>query len=132
MNSSVWAVWAAQGSEGKNQFEYFLATFESVFFNFYGQKNLYNSVASALKRCINFSFIYIMYLQKIDQNRLKMNANQIFRMIIFKLIILSPIGAKGYQKIIFETIILSPPPFGALCNGIVVRENIGGNICFFF
>ena len=34
MNSSVWAIWAAQGSKEKNQFEYFLATFEGGDFNF--------------------------------------------------------------------------------------------------
>ena len=32
MNSSVWAVWAAQGSKKKDQFEYFLATFEGDYF----------------------------------------------------------------------------------------------------
>ena len=34
MTSSGWAVWSAQGSKEKNQLEYFLATFEGVFFNF--------------------------------------------------------------------------------------------------
>ena len=35
MNSSVWAVWAAQGSkEKKSGFEFFWATFEGGFFNF--------------------------------------------------------------------------------------------------
>ena len=32
MNYSVWANWAAQGSKDKNQFDFFLATFEDVFF----------------------------------------------------------------------------------------------------
>ena len=44
MNSSVWAVWAAQRSKGKNPFEFFLATYESAFFK--------NIVASALKSFI--------------------------------------------------------------------------------
>ena len=40
MNSSVWVVWAAQGSKEKNQFEYFLATFKGGFFNFsWAKKN---------------------------------------------------------------------------------------------
>ena len=34
MNSSVLATWAAQGSKEKNQFEFFLATFEGGCFNF--------------------------------------------------------------------------------------------------
>jgi hypothetical protein len=35
MNSSVWAVWAAQGSSGKKSgFKFFLAAFEGGFFNF--------------------------------------------------------------------------------------------------
>ena len=32
MNSSVLATWAAQGIKEKSQFEFFLATFEGVFF----------------------------------------------------------------------------------------------------
>ena len=40
MNFSIWAVWAAQGSKGKNQFEYFLAPFEGGFSTLHGQKNL--------------------------------------------------------------------------------------------
>ena len=32
MNSSVWAAWAAQVSKKENKLEYFLATFEGVFF----------------------------------------------------------------------------------------------------
>ena len=33
-NSSVWAIWAAQGRKSKQKFEYFLATFEDGFSNF--------------------------------------------------------------------------------------------------
>ena len=34
MNSSVWAVWAAQSSKEKlNKFEYFLTTFDGDFFD---------------------------------------------------------------------------------------------------
>jgi hypothetical protein len=38
----------------------------------------------------------------------KMNGNQLYWMIIFKLIILSQIGAKRYQNIILEILLLSP------------------------
>ena len=37
MNSSVWAVWTAQGSKEENKFDYFLVAFESVFTAFHGQ-----------------------------------------------------------------------------------------------
>ena len=30
----TWIIWAAQGSKGKNQLEFFLATFQGSFFNF--------------------------------------------------------------------------------------------------
>ena len=40
MNSAVWAAWAAQGTKEKNQFEFFLATFEGVFLNFSRAKKL--------------------------------------------------------------------------------------------
>jgi hypothetical protein len=33
MNSSVWTIWVAQGSKEKNQFDFFLATFEGGFLN---------------------------------------------------------------------------------------------------
>ena len=34
MNSSVGTIWAAKGSKLNHRFEFFLATFESKFFNF--------------------------------------------------------------------------------------------------
>ena len=39
MNSSVWAILAAQGSKEKNGFEVFLTTFEGGLFNFLWAKN---------------------------------------------------------------------------------------------
>ena len=44
-NSSVWAVWELRAVREKNQFEYFLATFE-------GGLSTLNIVASALKSCL--------------------------------------------------------------------------------
>jgi hypothetical protein len=56
MNSSVWAVWADQGSKKKSGSEVFCATFEGDFFNFLGQKKYNfcskNIVVSAQKSCI--------------------------------------------------------------------------------
>ena len=51
MNSSVWAVWVAQGSNEKNSIEYFLATFEGdFFFNFFmGKKNVVGFVLVFIK-----------------------------------------------------------------------------------
>jgi hypothetical protein len=47
--------------------------------------------------------------------------------IMFKLIILSQIGADRYQNIILEILLLSPPPpFGALCNGVLKQSYILG------
>ena len=48
MNSSIWAVWAAQGSKGKNQFEYFLAPFDGGFFNFSWTKKSKNIAVQCL------------------------------------------------------------------------------------
>ena len=46
MKSSVWAYWAAQGSkeEEENKFEYFLATFEGVFFQLFNVIFKYSSI----------------------------------------------------------------------------------------
>jgi hypothetical protein len=56
MNSSVWAIWAAQGSNEGETNEYSRATFEGGFFSsFHGQKSIlffFNIVVSALKSCI--------------------------------------------------------------------------------
>ena len=49
MNSSVWAVWAAQGSkEKKNQFEYFLATSYSTYFTYVNEKICFLSVKTRI------------------------------------------------------------------------------------
>ena len=55
MNSSVWVVWAAQGSKEKSEFEFSWATFEGGFFQlFEGKKvkiSFENIVVSELKSC---------------------------------------------------------------------------------
>ena len=45
MNSSVWVVWAAKGSE-EFFFEYFWPTFEAVFSTFHCQKKIFLAVKS--------------------------------------------------------------------------------------
>jgi hypothetical protein len=49
MNSSIWAVWAAQGNKEKT-------TFEGVFSTSHGQNKYFflNIVAPTLKSCMNY------------------------------------------------------------------------------
>ena len=44
MNSSIWAVWAAQGSKEKSRFEFFWAIFEGGFFNFWWAKKIFKKI----------------------------------------------------------------------------------------
>ena len=50
------------------------------------------------------------------QNQQKSNILDRLHQIMFKIIILSQIGADRYQKLIFEILLLSPP-LGELCPG---------------
>ena len=52
MNSSVWVVWAAQGSREKNQFEYFL-TMWVCFSTFHRQNNFYKYCSIFTKMFLN-------------------------------------------------------------------------------
>ena len=51
------------------------------------------------------------------QNECQSNILVRLHQIMFKIIILSQIGDDRYQKLIFEILLLSPPPLGELCPG---------------